>query len=217
MQQKAWKEKRINSGIWAQQRKKSFLLQCSSAYAQQPVRGSNGSMRWVSLFLLRMEYTFCTAAQQCVLCLQGEDMLVWNGENTCMKPEICINQLLMWLILHPLVITAAPVSQRPIARHSFWSSAVPAARWMAPSTPPPSNKQRHTQYILPKSVVTRKIQPRGIVLNIIGPRNYTYAGSSSSLLPYKGASKICMKTPKIEVLYFQVVVLEIKITTRLNA
>src|SRR3954468_21588971 len=37
---------------------------------------------------------------------------------------------------YPLVALASPVSHPPSARHS-WSRSGPAARWMAPSTPPP--------------------------------------------------------------------------------
>src|SRR5580693_5730343 len=42
---------------------------------------------------------------------------------------------------YPRVILAAPVSQPPSVRHSA-SSSGPAARWIAPSTPPPPSKLR---------------------------------------------------------------------------
>src|SRR5262247_4765566 len=40
---------------------------------------------------------------------------------------------------YPFVIRASPVGQPPSVRHSA-SSSGPAARWIAPSTPPPPSK-----------------------------------------------------------------------------
>jgi len=42
--------------------------------------------------------------------------------------------------LYPLVILASPVLQPPSKRHS-WTRSGPAARWIAPSTPPPPSSE----------------------------------------------------------------------------
>ncbi|KAF1757642.1 hypothetical protein GCK72_014098 [Caenorhabditis remanei] len=48
--------------------------------------------------------------------------------------------LLMCLILQPEVITASPTAQPLYWRHSACNSLLPAAAWIAPSTPPPANR-----------------------------------------------------------------------------
>src|SRR5262245_46673063 len=48
---------------------------------------------------------------------------------------------------YPRVILAEPVSQPPRLRHSS-SSSGPAARWIAPSTPPPPSKVRFAAFTM---------------------------------------------------------------------
>ena len=73
-----------------------------------------------------------------------------------MGPTVCITYLQG--SLYALVIFASPVSHPCRLRHSA-SNSLPAARWMAPSTPPPPRRDLFAAFTIATTVVIFVMSP----------------------------------------------------------